>query len=142
MSEEHPTPRAIDVVLQYRIVEALRDAAIAKIGADMHEARLCDEHHRIDVLKVAGNALRMLDIDAVLGDLVANMAPDEAEAFEAAAKTASFNAQKLDSGTYLHPITRRAQSVWKAAVRWHQLRQMSIHSLARRADDQQQGENQ
>lgn len=142
MSEEHPTPRAIDVVLQYRIVEALRDAAIAKIAGEIPNLRQGDDTRRVDILTAAVTSLRMLDIDAVMGDLRARMALEEVEAFETAAKLASFNAQKLDAETYLHPITRRALTVWKAAVRWQQLRNMELNAPARRADDQQQGENQ
>jgi hypothetical protein len=133
-------PRSIDLVLSHRIVEALRDATIAHLYADMPAVRQGDDTRRADVLQTAIHTLQKLDIDAVLGELRTNLAPDEDEAFEAAAKTNSFNVQKV-GGQFLHPITKRAHALWRAAVRWQQLHQATTNPPARRADDQQ-GENQ
>lgn len=133
-------PRAIDLVLSHRIVEALRDAAVRQIAADIPAMRQGDDVRRADILTTAIDSLRKLDIDAVLGDLKTNLTPDEIEAFEAAAKSASFNVQRL-GGDFMHPITKRVHAVWRAAVRWQQLHAAVTNLPARRADDNQQGEN-
>lgn len=142
MSGEHITPRAIDVVLSVRVVEALRDAAISQIGTEIPNLRQGDDHRRADILTAAINTLRTIDVEAVLADLRTRPSLDETEAFEAAAKLAAFNVVRLDDGSYLHPITKRAHAVWKAAVRWAQLHQLNQNTPARRADDNQEGEKQ
>lgn len=142
MSDEYITPRALDVVLSVSVVEALRDAAIEKIRAEIPNLRQGDDHRRADILTAAINTLRMLDVEAVLADLRTRPALEETEAFEAAAKLASFNVVRLDDGSYLHPITKRAHAIWKAAVRWSQLHQLNQNAPARRADDHQEGEKQ
>jgi hypothetical protein len=134
------TPRALDVVLSVRVVEALRDAAIDSISRDIPDARQGDDMRRADILTEAVKALRVLDVEGVLEDLRARPVPEEVEAFDAAAKLASFNVVRLDNGEFLHPITRRVHAVWRAAVRWQQLHDATEHP-ARRADDNQ-GENQ
>lgn len=135
------TPRALDIVLSVRVVEALRDAAIEKIAAEIPNLRQGDDTRRVDILTAAVTSLRTLDVEAVLADMRARPAPDEIEAFEAAAKLAAFNTQQVN-GEFLHPITKRVHAVWKAAVRWQQLRQVNQHAPARRADDNNQEEKQ
>lgn len=134
MSDEHLTPRALDVVLSVRVVEALRDAAIKKISAEIPQLRQGDDTRRVDILTAAVTSLRMLDVDAVLEDLRARPVPDETEAFEAAAKLASFNVQRMNE-EFLHPITRRVHAVWKAAVRWAVLHHELQGAPARREGD-------
>jgi hypothetical protein len=126
--------RSIDLVLTHRIAEALRDAAVAHIAADIPVLRQGDDTRRADILQASIDGLRKLDIDAVLGELKTNLAPGEEEAFEAAAKSASFNVQKV-GGTFIHPITKRAFSLWRAAVRWQQLHDAAEFAPARREDD-------
>lgn len=126
--------RALDLVLAHRIVEALRDAAVAHIANDLPALRQGDDVRRADILQASIDGLRRLDIDAVLGDLKTNLAPDEEEAFEAAAKANSFNPQKV-GGAFIHPITKRAYALWRAAVRWEQMRAATDSAPARREDD-------
>ncbi|HWV62536.1 MAG TPA: hypothetical protein VN019_02860 [Oxalicibacterium sp.] len=129
------TPRALDIVLSVRVAEALRDAAIAKISAEIPNLRQGDDHRRADVLTAAITTLRLLDVEAVLGDLRAQPVPGETEAFERVAKMNAFNVQQFD-GDYFHPITRRVHAVWRAATRWQQLHDATQHPV-RRAEDQQ-----
>lgn len=126
--------RSIDLVLTHRIVEALRDAAVAHIANEIPALRQGDDVRRADILQASIDGLRRLDIDAVLGELKTNLAPDEEEAFEAAAKANSFNPQKVGSA-FIHPITKRAFSLWRAAVRWKQLRDAVDSAPARREND-------
>jgi hypothetical protein len=141
VSAGHVTPRALDVVLSVRVAEALRDAAIDKISCDIPDARQGDDMRRAEILTEAVKALRGLDVEAVLDDLRARPVAAEAEAFDAAAKLASFNVARLDNGEFLHPITRRVHAVWKAAVRWAVL-QRDVGAQARREGDYNKGENQ
>jgi hypothetical protein len=128
------TPRALDVVLSVRVVEALRDAAIDRISRDIPDARQGDDMRRADILTEAVKALRGLDVEGVLEDLRVRPVPEEGEAFDAAAKLTSFNVARLDNGEFLHPITRRVHAVWKAAVRWAVL-QREVGAPARREGD-------
>jgi hypothetical protein len=128
------TPRALDVVLSVRVVEALRDAAIDRISHDIPDARQGDDMRRAEILTEAVKALRALDVEAVLEGLRARPVPEEVEAFDAAAKLASFNVARLDNGEFLHPITRRVYAVWKAAARWSVL-QREVGAPARREAD-------
>jgi hypothetical protein len=138
MDANDQTPRTTDVVLSIRMLEALRDEAIVYLGQSMPDARQDDQQHLL-VLQAAMTSLRRLDLDKVLGGLLAAPVPDEVAAFERAANLAAFNTTRKNDGSFLHPITQRAHAIWTAGVRWQQLQQLNTQAPQRRADDHNEG---
>lgn len=134
MDNDNLTPRAADVVLSIRMLEALRDEAISQLGKSVPDARK-EDREQVLVLQAAMSILRRLDLEKVLGDLLAAPLPEEVDAFERAANLNAFNTTRKNGGTYLHPITQRAHAIWKAGVRWQQLQHMNTQAPQRRADD-------
>lgn len=105
------------VLTPIRAAEAMREAAAKAVAANTAQLRHGGYHESADAYEGAARLVRALSVESVLTDLPAPTA-DEVAAFESAAKNELFNVQQRDSGEYLHPITKRAFSVWRAAVRW------------------------
>jgi hypothetical protein len=137
-AHDQPPMRATDVVLSVRMLEALRDEAIAYLGQSVPDARQGDDK-QVLVMQAAMASLRRLDLDKVLGDLLAAPVPDEMAAFERAANLGAFNTTRKNDGSFLHPITQRAHAIWTAGVRWQQLQQLNNQAPQRRADDHNEG---
>jgi hypothetical protein len=102
-----------------RAAEAMRDEAAKVAAGDSAQLRQQGHPHTAEAYEYAAKRIRAIDADKLVSSLTRREpAPEETEAFEAAATGAQFNVARRDNGELFHPIAQRVHQVWRAGVRW------------------------
>jgi hypothetical protein len=104
-----------------RAIEAMRDAAKAVVIERREVIHRNGHQAVVEAMDGRARSIGAMDARSILASVASSMAlADETEtsAFEKEAKRLGFAVIRRSSGELFYPMTKRAWSIWQAAIRW------------------------